>query len=59
MEDYCDEIATATRTLRRFAEQAQPQTLEEMQATYYGFTNDPRYLKTAEMSAVDDHRVCG
>jgi hypothetical protein len=52
MENYRDEIATATRALRRFAEQAQPQRLEEMQATYYGFSNDQRYLETAEMSAV-------
>lgn len=52
LEAFQDEADVAMRTLRRFAEQAQPQSLEEMQASYYCFTNDPRYLETAKMSAV-------
>jgi hypothetical protein len=51
-EAFRDEADVATLTLRRFAEQAQPQSLEEMQASYYRFTNDPRYLETVAMSAV-------
>ncbi len=39
-------------TLRKFAEQAQPVSLEQMQKSYYGFTNDPRYLNTAYVSSV-------
>ena len=46
------EIAEASATLRRFAEQTRPSTLERMQADYYGFTNDPRYLTTPDVSAV-------
>ena len=42
----------ATTVLRRYAEQRQPETLESMQAAYYGFTNDPRYLVSAHVSAV-------
>jgi len=41
-----------TAVLRRYAEQRQPETLESMQAAYYGFTNDPRYLVNAHVSAV-------
>ena len=42
----------ATTVLRRYAEQRQPEALETMQAAYYGFTNDPRYLVSAYVSAV-------
>ena len=46
------DIARAMATLRGFAEQRQPQTLIEMREIYYEFTNDERYLETAEMSGV-------
>ena len=35
-----------------FAEHRQPQALIEMREVYYEFTNDDRYLETAEMSGV-------
>jgi hypothetical protein len=38
--------------LRGFAEQSRPMTLEQMQADYYGFTNDPRYLVSPSVAAV-------
>jgi hypothetical protein len=41
---YETQIARALATLRTFAEQTDPLTLEEMQRRYYGFVNDPRYL---------------
>ena len=46
------QIAAAMATLRAFAEQTQPMTLEQMQADYYGFTNDPRYLVSSDVSAI-------
>jgi hypothetical protein len=42
-EPYRQQIAAAMATLRAFAEQTQPMTSEQMQADYYGFTNDPRW----------------
>jgi len=41
---YEARIARAVPVLRTFAEQMQPATLQEMQAQYYTFTNDKRYL---------------
>jgi hypothetical protein len=52
LEAFREEEQAALRTLRLFAEQAQPQSLEAMQATYYSFTNDPRYLETSQVSGV-------
>ncbi len=52
MERYSADIQSAMQTLRRFAEQIRPQTLEAMQAAYYGFTNDPQYLDRSLTSAV-------
>jgi hypothetical protein len=49
---YRAQIAAAMATLRSFAEQTQPMTLERMRADYYGFTNDPRYLVTSDVAAV-------
>ncbi len=49
---YRSQVASAMATLRRFAERTTPMTLQQMQAEYYGFTNDPRYLRTPEMSSV-------
>ena len=46
------DIARAMATLRGFAEHRQPQALIEMREVYYEFTNDDRYLQTAEMSGV-------
>ena len=54
-EPYRQQIAAAMATLRSFAEQAQPMTLEQMQADYYGLTNHPRYLVSPAVSAI----VCG
>ena len=54
-EPYHTQISAAMVTLRKFAEEAQPASLEQMQKSYYGFTNDPRYLATAYISSV----VCG
>jgi hypothetical protein len=51
-EPYRQQIAAAMATLRAFAEQTQPMTLEQMQADYYGFTNDPRYLVSSDVSAI-------
>jgi negative regulator of genetic competence, sporulation and motility len=58
-EDYVAYIAPfqtdidrAMTTLRRFAEQRQPQTLSEMQRTYYEVTSDDRYLDTSATSSV-------
>jgi len=41
---YAARIARAVAVLRSFAEQMQPATLEAMQAQYYAFTSDKRYL---------------
>jgi hypothetical protein len=49
---YRQQIAAAMATLRNFAKQTRPMTLERMQADYYGFTNDPRYLVAAAVAAV-------
>ena len=46
------QIVAAMTTLRSFAEQAKPVTLEQMQSDYYGFTNDPRYLVSSGVSAI-------
>jgi hypothetical protein len=52
MARFSRDIDRAMATLRRFAEQRQPQTLQKMQEDYYSFTNDDRYLDTSEMSGV-------
>ena len=49
---YREQIAAAMATLRAFARQTRPMSLERMQAEYYGFTNDPRYLVSADVAAV-------
>ncbi len=49
---YRQQIAAAMATIRAFAAGTVPMTLERMQADYYGFTNDPRYLVSEEVSAV-------
>jgi hypothetical protein len=49
---YRDQIDAAVRTLRRFAEQIEPKSIETMRAAYYGFTNGPAYLRTSLVSAV-------
>jgi hypothetical protein len=54
-EPYRQQTATAMATLRSFADQTQPMTLDQMQADYYGFTNDPRYLVSSDVLAI----VCG
>ena len=46
------QVERAMATLRAFALQAQPLTLERMQAAYYGFANDPRYLASAAVSSI-------
>lgn len=47
-----EQVAVAMATLRKFAQQTQPMTLDQMQADFYGFTNDPRYLVSSNVSAV-------
>ena len=49
---YKVKVDLAMHTLRRYAEQTDPMTLEQMQRDYYSFTNDPRYLTSGEVSAV-------
>ena len=46
------QIETAMVTLRRFAGQTVPLTLERMQRDYYRFSNDPRYLTSLEVWAI-------
>ena len=46
------ESAAALATLRRFAKQAWPMTLEQMQALYYRFTRDTRYMRSAVACSV-------
>ena len=48
---YQDSITRAARTLRTFAEQMQPATLEEMQQFFYLFTGAPQYQTCPWMSA--------
>jgi hypothetical protein len=50
MAQFQPAITRAMATLRAFAMQRQPQSLIEMQETYYGFTND--YLESAEIAGV-------
>jgi hypothetical protein len=52
IEPYREQIAAAMATLRGFAEQTRSMTLEQLQADYYGFTNGPRYLVSANVAAV-------
>lgn len=52
MAPFSRDIDRAMATLRRYAAQRQPRTLQEMQEDYYTFTNDDRYLDTSAMSAV-------
>lgn len=52
MAPFSQDVGRAMATLRGFAEQRQPRTLQEMQEDYYSFTNDDRYLDTSEMSGV-------
>lgn len=52
MAPYQEQIAAAMATLRRFAEETTPMSLEQLQRDYYGFTNNPRYLTSPLTSAV-------
>ena len=49
---YRVQIKTAMGTLRRFAVRTPPLTLEQMQRDYYGFTNDPHYLRSPQVSSI-------
>jgi hypothetical protein len=49
---FRQEIARAEWTLRNFAAQGQPTSIERMRADYYGFTNDQRYLRSPKVSSV-------
>lgn len=49
---FQSQIADAMATLREFAEQAANPTLEQMQMDYYGFTNDAKYLRSSDISAI-------
>ena len=48
---YETQISRASSTLRTFAEQMQPASLDEMQYVYYRFTNDARYLTSTYIAA--------
>lgn len=52
MAPHAAKIDTAMKTIRRFAEEGQPSTLEQMQRDYYGFTNNPRHLQNRLASGV-------
>jgi hypothetical protein len=52
MAQFQHDITRAMVTLRAFAAQRQPQDLTAMRKTYYGFTNDNRYLETEEIAGV-------
>jgi hypothetical protein len=52
MARFQPDITRAIATLRAFAGRRQPQRLIEMQENYYEFTNDDRYLETAEIAGV-------
>lgn len=45
-------IKTANTVIRRYAEEMQPATLEQMQDHYYEFTSNRRYLDTSLKVAV-------
>ena len=49
---YQKDIAAAVATLRSFVIRTAPMTLEQMQQDYYGFTNDPRYLRSSQVSSI-------
>jgi hypothetical protein len=49
---YRRQVAAAMATIRAFVLGAAPRTLDRMQIDYYGFTNDPRYLVSEEVSTV-------
>jgi hypothetical protein len=49
---YQKDIAAAVATLRLFVIRTPPMTLEQMQRDYYGFTNDPRYLRSSQVSSI-------
>ena len=49
---YRVQIKTAMATLRRFAVRTPPLTLEQMQRHYYGFSNDPHYLRSPQVSSI-------
>jgi hypothetical protein len=52
MARFQPDIERAMATLRAFAVQRQPQSLIEMRETYYGFTNEDRYLEAAKIAGV-------
>ena len=49
---YRGQIKTAMATLRGFAVRTPPQTPKQMQRDYYGFTNDPHYLRSPQVSSI-------
>jgi hypothetical protein len=52
IQPYRQDIAAAISTLRLFVTRTPPMTLEQMQRDYYGFTNDPRYLRSSQVSSI-------
>ncbi|MGL1446955.1 hypothetical protein ACSTIZ_00410, partial [Vibrio parahaemolyticus] len=40
---YQEQAAAAIRTIRRFAEETTPMSLEQLQRDYYAFLDNPRY----------------
>ena len=51
-KSYRVQIKTAMATLRRFAVRTPPLTLEQMQRNFYGFSNDPHYLRLPQVSSI-------
>ncbi len=49
---YRSQVTAAIASMRQFAEQTEPLTLERMQRDYHGFVNDPRYRTSPEVSSV-------
>jgi len=48
---YETQIARALGTLRTYAQQLQPVTLEEMRVQFHAFANDPPYLTSSYIAA--------
>jgi hypothetical protein len=46
------DIAAAVATLRSFVIRTPPMTVGQMQRDYYGFTNDPCYLRSSQVSSI-------
>lgn len=55
--EYKEQIDMAMNTIKEFAKQIEPKTLENMRDIYYSFTNDPDYLQTSASSSVVTYAI--